>query len=135
MTAQPAGSSGYTFPLMLIIVSAMAFGASRIELAEGYRLQRDKEEELLFRGRAYIHAIQAFHQKNNRYPRELAELADGKGPARHRFIRQLYKDPITGKDFNAIPSQEGTVIGVVSSSQRVPFRKGGFETRWKVSIR
>ena len=125
--ARPVGSRGYTFPLMLIIVSAMAFGASRLELAESYRLKRDKEEELLFRGRAYIRAIQTFYKKNNRYPRDLAELIDDKGPERRRFIRQLYKDPVTGGDFNPILGPEGTVIGVASSSSGAPFRHVDFE--------
>jgi hypothetical protein len=37
---------------MLIIVAAMAFGATRLDLAQSYRSKRDKEAELLFRGRA-----------------------------------------------------------------------------------
>jgi len=35
-----AGSPGYTFPLMLIIVPVMGYGASRLELAESYRLNQ-----------------------------------------------------------------------------------------------
>ena len=112
---------------MLVIVSAMAFGASRLELAESYRLRRDKEEELLFRGREYARAIKAFSKKNNRYPRELAELMDEKSPQKRRFIRQLYKDPITGKDFNPVLTPEGMVIGVRSSSKAAPFRKVAFD--------
>jgi type II secretory pathway pseudopilin PulG len=124
---KPAGSAGYTFPLMLVIVSAMAFAASRLELAVSYRLKRDKEEELLFRGRAYLKAIQAFYAQNQQYPRRLDELAGDRQSAKRQYIRQLYKDPMTGGDFKTILTPEGTVAGVVSSSTDTPFRKVEFE--------
>ncbi|MGO9171673.1 MAG: hypothetical protein ACLP7P_06875 [Rhodomicrobium sp.] len=127
MSAKPAGSPGYTFPLMLVIVSAMAFGASRLEFAESYRLRREKEEELLFRGQAYTRAIKAFYAKNQRYPRRLDELAGDPQSSKRKFIRQLYKDPMTGGDFKTIQTLDGTVSGVVSSSTDTPFRKEDFD--------
>lgn len=51
-------------------------------------LQREKEEELIFRGRQYVEAVRLYVQKNpGRYPSELKELLEKK------FIRRLYKDP------------------------------------------
>ena len=126
-TTQPAGSPGYTFPLMLIIVAAMAFGAARLDLAQSYRSKRDKEAELLFRGLAYRLAIKEFYSKNNRYPRQLKELANDKDSSKRRFIRQLYKDPMTGGDFKFILGSEGAIMGVASSSKDVPFKKVDFE--------
>ena len=123
----PAGSPGYTFPLMLIIVAAMAFGATRLDLAQSYRLKRDKEAELLFRGLAFKRAIKEFYSKNNRYPRQLKELANDRDSSKRRFIRQVYKDPMTGGDFKLILGSEGVIMGVVSSSKDVPFKKVDFE--------
>ena len=125
--ARPAGSPGYTFPLVLIIVAAMAFSAMRLDLAQSYRLKRDKEEELLFRGRAYKHAIRMFFTKNNRYPRKLQELADDRDSTKARFIRQLYKDPMTGDDFKPIAASEGAITGVASSSRETPFKTADFD--------
>ncbi len=125
--AQPAGSSGYTFPLMLIIVAAMAFGAMRLDLAQSYRLRRDQEAELLFRGLAYKHAISAFYSRNSRYPRQLKELTDDRGSLEPPFMRQLYKDPVTGGDFRLILGSEGAIIGVVSASRYAPFKKVDFD--------
>lgn len=125
--ARPAGSLGYTFPLMLIIVAAMALGATRLELAQSYRVKRDKEEELLFRGHAYMRAIKAYYSKNNRYPRELKDLANDRDSSKPRFIRQLYKDPMTGRDFKPILGPEHVITGVVSASKDVPFRKVDFD--------
>jgi hypothetical protein len=124
---RPAGSPGYTFPLMLIIVAAMAFGAARLDLAQSYRLKRDKEAELLFRGLAYKRAIKAYYSKNGRYPRQLKELADDRDSSKPRFMRQLYKDPITGGDFKLILGSEGAIIGVVSASRDVPFKTVDFD--------
>jgi len=130
---RPSGSDGYTFPLMLVILSAIAFGAGRMELATSYQLKRDREEELLFRGRAYIHAIQAFYsagdtQHARRYPRTLDELlSDPRLPRRH-YIRQLYKDPITGGDFQLLLNADRSIFGVVSRSQASPLRTAGFDS-------
>jgi len=123
---RPRGSPGYTFPLMLVIITALSFGASQIEIAARYRLERDKEEELLFRGLAYVKAINAFHAKNHRYPREITELA-GRGREGSGTIRQIYKDPMTGKDFQLIQTKEGAITGIVNSSTAKPFRTADFE--------
>lgn len=124
---RPAGSPGYTFPLMLIIVAAMAFGAARLDLAQSYRLKRDKEAELLYRGLAYKRAVKAFYSKNARYPRQMNELADDRDSSRPRFMRQLYKDPVTGGDFKLILGSEGSIVGVVSASRDAPFKKVDFD--------
>ncbi len=125
-----SGSGGYTFPLMLVVLTAIAFGTARLELTQSYRVKRDKEEELLFRGLAYMKAIQAFHAVDateKRYPRKPEELiSDPRAPGR-RFIRQLYKDPMTGGDFHSILTPEGTIVGVVSAGTAIPFRKIDFD--------
>lgn len=51
-------------------------------------IQREKEEELIFRGGQYVEAVRLFVQKNpGRYPASFKELLEKK------FIRRLYKDP------------------------------------------
>ena len=51
-------------------------------------LQREKEEELIFRGKQYAEAVRIYVQKNpGRFPSSLKELLDKK------CIRRLYKDP------------------------------------------
>jgi len=53
-------------------------------------MQREKEEELIFRGLQYAEAIRVFQQRNGRYPISLEEL----NKVRPRAIRQLWEDPI-----------------------------------------
>jgi|GEM_PF-995063 len=54
-------------------------------------VQRDKEEELIFRGEQYVDAIIRFYGKNNRYPLSLEELEDLDG---QRYVRKLWTDPM-----------------------------------------
>jgi hypothetical protein len=128
------GQAGYTFPLMLVILAAVSYGASQLEASQSYRLKRDKEEELLFRGMEYLKAILAFeaaNEKEKRYPKKLEELVSDPRSSGRRFIRQLYKDPITGQDFDLILTEDRTISGVVSRSKGVPFRKVNFDKELK----
>jgi len=59
--------------------------------------QREREEELVFRGKQYARAIALFQRKyGNALPPNLDALLDGK------FLRKKYKDPITGDDFQLL---------------------------------
>ncbi|HXD75698.1 MAG TPA: type II secretion system protein [Vicinamibacterales bacterium] len=78
--------------------------------------QREKEEELVFRGEAYAHAIGMFQRRNaNAYPPNLDVLVQGK------FIRKKYKDPITDDDF--VPLAQGQQQGAQRGNQ--PGQQGG----------
>lgn len=57
-------------------------------------IQRDKEEELIFRGQEYGRALLRFKKAMGRLPVELKELLE-RGPRNERFIRRLYKDPMS----------------------------------------
>jgi len=53
-------------------------------------IQREKEEELIFRGQQYVEAVRIFNKKNpGRFPSSLKDLLDKK------CIRRLYKDPMS----------------------------------------
>jgi type II secretory pathway pseudopilin PulG len=56
--------------------------------------QREKEEELIFRGRQYARAITLYQRKfGAAYPPSIDALVAG------RFLRRKYKDPITDGEF------------------------------------
>jgi type II secretory pathway pseudopilin PulG len=64
--------------------------------------QREKEDELVFRGLQYVHAIGMFQRKYaNAYPPNIDVLVE------QRFLRKKYKDPITNDDFAPIPVGQG----------------------------
>ena len=56
------------------------------------QIQREKEEELIFRGNQYVEAVRLYQAKNpGKHPASLEDLFDPE----ERFIRKLYKDPIS----------------------------------------
>ena len=66
-----------------------------------HTVQREKEEELVFRGEQYAHAIGMFQRKTaNAYPPTLDVLVQQK------FLRKKYKDPVTNDDF--VPLTQAT---------------------------
>ena len=73
--------------------------------------QREKEEELVWRGQQYIRAIRLYQTKNQVLPPSVDVLVQG------RYIRKKFKDPITGEEFvpipaaGSIPGQGGQTVG------------------------
>src|SRR5689334_13360133 len=74
-----------------LILIALSMEAPRI----AQQIKRDREEELLHRGKDYATAIKRFvHKNGGRYPISVEQLEN----TNHiRFLRKRYKDPITGE--------------------------------------
>ncbi len=65
---------------------------------------REKEEELIFRGRQYARAIGLFQRKfANTAPPTIDLLVE------QRFLRKKYKDPITNDDFQPIYANQAAI--------------------------
>jgi type II secretory pathway pseudopilin PulG len=70
--------------IMAVMIAAV------LPLASG-QAQRDKEDELIFRGLQYAEGIRTFRRRYGRYPNTLKEMYE----VRPRTLRKLWKDPIT----------------------------------------
>ncbi len=76
--------------------------------------QREREQELIFRGTQYARAIALFRRQFNRYPTSVDELI---GTNRIHFLRHAFRDPMSrnGKwrfihaDANGVPLDSKTV--------------------------
>lgn len=86
-----SAQTGFTLVGMIIIFTVMAVLVSAAMPIWSKVIQRDKEEELIFRGMQYAEAIRIFQLRNGRYPLRLEELST----VRPRSIRQLWTDPMT----------------------------------------
>ena len=86
------GQQGYVMLAIVAMLAALAVALYKIVPQYAFQAQRDKEEELLFRGEAYRQAIQNYVRKFGRYPTSLDELLETNNL---RFLRKLYKDPMT----------------------------------------
>src|SRR5262252_1670647 len=90
---------GYAMAALLVALSIMAVMMTVAMPVWKQAAQREKEDELVFRGMQYVHAIGMFQRKYaNAYPPNLDLLVD------QRFLRKKYKDPITNDDFQIIPA-------------------------------
>ena len=82
---------GYAMAALLVALGALAVFASMAMPVWRTALQREKEEELIFRGQQYVRSIRLFQRKfANAYPPNLDLLID------QRFLRKKYKDPMSG---------------------------------------
>ena len=82
---------------LLVAMTIMAIFMSMALPAWRTVAQREKEEELIFRGQQYARAIALFQRKYaNTFPPNVQILLDG------HFLRKKYKDPITNSDFQPV---------------------------------
>jgi hypothetical protein len=65
---------------------------------------REKEEELIFRGKQYARAIGLFQRKYANTPPPTIDVL-----VEQRFLRKKYKDPITGDDFQPIYANQAAI--------------------------
>ena len=94
--------SGYAMAALLVALSVMAIMMTVVMPVWKRTTQREKEEELVFRGKQYVHAIGMFQRKfANAYPPSIDVLVD------QRFLRKKFKDPITNEDFVPILAGQG----------------------------
>jgi len=83
---------GYVLIVMLLFLTLMAIGLTAMAPAVIQRIRREREIELIHRGKQYTRAIRLFYRKFGRYPMRLEELENTNNI---RFLRKRYKDPMT----------------------------------------
>lgn len=128
--ARPRGSRGFSLPIVMIMTAVASYSASRLEVSAQYRGHRDREEELLFRGAAYVRAIKSFYTSETapgkkRLPGSLDELVKDPRAQNRRHLRALYPDPMTGREFKVQKRPEG-IVAVASSSEAAPLQQVDF---------
>ena len=106
---------------LLVALSIMAIMFTVVMPVWKQTAQREKEEELIFRGKQYAHAIGLFQRKfANAYPPNVDLLVE------QRFLRKKFKDPITNDDFVPIGAAQGVPGGIQpTGGQRGATTPGG----------
>jgi type II secretory pathway pseudopilin PulG len=130
--ASTANSGGYTYLGVLFLIAASGILLVATSQVWYTAQKRDKEEELLFVGDQLRRAIGAYYESTasgpKRYPATLEDLQrDPRSPGVRRYLRQLYRDPMTGgTTWGLMKAADGTIFGVYSLSEQEPLKKGGF---------
>jgi type II secretory pathway pseudopilin PulG len=103
---------------LLVSLAVMAVLMSVALPVWRHEAQREKEEELVFRGQQYVRAIRLYNTKTQTLPASIDQLVQG------RYIRKKFKDPVTGEDFVPIPA-----AGAVPGQGTVPLGVGASQGR------
>jgi len=126
------GTRGFTYIGLLIIVVIM--GAVLVTAGEVWHTaqRREKERELLFVGNQFRQAIDGYYEhspgQEQRYPASLEDLLkDPRTPSTQRYLRRIYRDPISGSErWGLIRGPNGGILGVHSLSEEEPMKKLNF---------
>ena len=89
--AQPE-QRGYALLILMMVVTVLLIALTAALPSVYFEGQREREEELIFRGNEYARAIAFFHRRFNRYPTSVQELIQTNGI---RFLRRAYPDPMS----------------------------------------
>jgi hypothetical protein len=94
-----AASSQSGFAMMMVMFLATVMLITVMVAAPYIRTerQRDKEEEMIWRGKQYVRGIKLYYRKTGRFPTSLDDLTKPKLGS-IRFMRQAYKDPMNKED-------------------------------------
>lgn len=130
-------NGGYTY--VAAIVTVVILGIMSAQAAQVWKttMQREKETELIFRGTQIKNAMRAWYGMKDKSTAiaagrpnlsRLEDLVqDPSSAGKKRYLRKLYKDPITGKDFErVIDPATKRVVGVASASEETPIKQGNF---------
>lgn len=122
---------GVTYLMVMAAIVLMGVAMTVVGQQWSVVVKRDREAELQFRGTRIKTAIEAYAadyevmktRRANRYPLNLEQLTQ-KNPK--RYLPVVYKDPITGQDFELI-KVGAEIQGVKSRSQERPLNQVQFK--------
>lgn len=124
--------------MMLLVGIALIGVAGSASLSMGASIaRRDAEKQLLAIGLEYQNALRSYAgvpvaavlPATARGPRELDDLLkDPRVPGTRRHLRQLYADPMTGRnDWAVLRDAEGYISGIHSTAAGQPIQRNTFE--------
>jgi type II secretory pathway pseudopilin PulG len=104
VSGEGSRASGFTLVGVVVAIAVLTILIAAVAPSISTIVQRDKEIELVFRGKQYARAIMAFQRRFGRYPNSMKELEEIKP----RSIRQLWKEPMCNCDDGWVPIIAGT---------------------------
>jgi type II secretory pathway pseudopilin PulG len=144
---------GFTF--LTVVFAVVLIGISLGVAGQQWKIivQREREEELLYRGDLIKHAIEAYYRNAlTPAPGTVTGTVPGVGqypncgtegndcfkdllgdPTSHkkRYLRKALNDPMTNDDWLMIKTANNRLIGVHSKSTKEPFKKANFPEEYK----
>lgn len=92
----PPGERGFALLLVIFVMTLMLLAAMTASPVLYTQIQREKEQEAIWRGKQYARAVKLFYRKNGHFPVSLEDLS--KPRLNVRYLRQPYTDPLNTED-------------------------------------
>ncbi|CAM3143548.1 type II secretion system protein [Janthinobacterium lividum] len=120
---------GFTYVAMLFALAMFGIGLAAVGEAWNTATQREREEELIQIGQAYVRAIGTYYAQApgtaKGYPPALQDLVEDRrfvGVRRH--LRKIYLDPVgKGAEWGLVKAADGGIAGVYSLSEKATLRR------------
>jgi hypothetical protein len=88
---------GYAMLMVMFLTTVLLLGAIAAAPYVRTERQREKEQEMIWRGKQYVRGIKLYYRKTGRFPTSVDDLTKPKLGSL-RFMRQAYKDPMNKAD-------------------------------------
>jgi hypothetical protein len=89
--------SGYAMLMVMFLATVLLLGAIAAAPYVRTERQREKEQEMIWRGKQYVRGVKLYYRKTGRFPTSVDDLTKPKLGSL-RFMRQAYKDPMNKAD-------------------------------------
>jgi len=126
-------NAGFTYLGILFAVTIMGIALAAAGSLWHVAQQREKERELLYIGNQYRQAIALYYERSpgggKQFPKTLEHLLqDNRHVTTQRYLRKIYRDPITNsKTWGIVEGPGNTIMGVYSLSEDTPLKQGNFD--------
>src|SRR5713226_9365433 len=126
-TAGKRGERGYALLVIIFLVTVLLISTTVVApniLTEG---RREKEKEMIWRGKQYTRGVKLYYRKMGRFPTSLDDLTKPKLGSL-RFMRQAYKDPMNKEDCSwrfIYVGPAGQLIGSLKPRQNLQLPQAG----------
>jgi type II secretory pathway pseudopilin PulG len=87
---------GYALLLVIFLVVILTLTVTLATPNLLTQQRREKEEEMIWRGKQYARAVNLYYRKEHRFPLKLEDLYEERVGV--RFLRRAYKDPMNASD-------------------------------------
>jgi hypothetical protein len=91
-----SGQQGYAIMMVMFLLTLLVLATIVVAPNVVTDVQRQKEEEMIWRGKQYVRGVRLYYTKMHRFPTQLEDLYKPKTGI--RFMRQAYKDPMNTAD-------------------------------------
>jgi type II secretory pathway pseudopilin PulG len=123
---------GYTYLVVLAMIALINLAAVKLVEVWHTQIAREKELELLFVGNEFRKAIALYYEMSpgtvKRFPPTFIDLLkDPRQLATQRYLRRIYRDPISlNTQWGVVSAPGGGIMGVYSLSDKTPVKTANF---------